>query len=393
MKNGLCASTALVGIGLLAGSAPAEDRLELEISGIFNEAYMAVLNDNDEEGEAGDDRNSDGLFNGAEIRFSGSTELDNGLTLGVGVELEGETDDDQIGEAWVFVAGGFGELLIGSIDDALSYSCVLPPGDTENFSAFSPDQWAANTAISNPACTGVEGGEGQKFLYLSPFLGGFQLSFSYAPDSAENHIDGAGPHIGMVPHEDGAGRHSLSLYVTYSYEGEDWEAIWGAGGSWETHVEQQPGPDRKRADYYQTGVNIEFGEIQFGGVFEYFNDAPDPIDIDDDDDAGFSDDTLADFDIWVAGLGIAYEIEDQWMVGAQFSHLDADNDRSSGSPDFTQDRAVVTGLYEMAPGIEFDAELAYTWVEADGESAITEEGRVIEDYDAIEIGIGTSISF
>ena len=60
---------------------------------------------------------------------SGSAVLDNGLEVGARVELEGEDEDgDQIDEAWIFFSGGFGELRIGSIDDALAYSCILPPG-------------------------------------------------------------------------------------------------------------------------------------------------------------------------------------------------------------------------------------------------------------------------
>ena len=156
----------------------AADGIKLGVGGFFSQAYMVVFDD-DSEGEPGNERNTDGLFNSAEIHFSGSTVLDNGLEVGAHVELEGEDEDDQIDEAWIFFSGGFGELRIGSIDDALSYSCILPPGATGNFSAFSPDQWGANTLISNPACVGVDesdGGDAQKLLYFSPTFAGFQLA-------------------------------------------------------------------------------------------------------------------------------------------------------------------------------------------------------------------------
>jgi hypothetical protein len=32
---------------------------------------------------------------------------------------------------------------------------------------------------------------------------------------------------------------------------------------------------------------------------------------------------------------------------------------------FTQDRAVVTGAYQLGPGIVLDAEAAYTWIDTD----------------------------
>ncbi|HSE75266.1 MAG TPA: porin, partial [Dongiaceae bacterium] len=187
MKSKLLASTTWVGIGFVAGPAFAADGIKLGVGGFFNEAYMATFDD-DGEGEPGNERNTDGFFNDAEVHFDGSTVLDNGVTVGAHIELEGETEDDQIDEAWVFFSGGFGEARIGSIDDALAYSCILPPGGTENFSAFSPNQWGANTLISNPACVGVDespGGDAQKVLYFSPVFAGFQLTLSYTPNGGD----------------------------------------------------------------------------------------------------------------------------------------------------------------------------------------------------------------
>lgn len=388
MRHKLLASTACVGAGLVACPGFAADGIKLSVGGFFSEAYMATFDD-DGEGEAGNERNTDGFFNSAEIFFDGSTTLDNGITVGAHVELEGETEDDQIDEAWVFFSGGFGEARIGSIDDALSYSCVLPPGGTGNFSAFSPDQWAANTMISNPACVGVDesaGGDAQKILYFSPVFGGFQLALSYTPNGGDqNHADVAGPHLGMPINEDEESRHNVSVYATYTYAGDGWDLTWGGGGSWEGHVEKNPGPDRAEQDFYQTGFNLTFGNFAAGAVFEYYNDALDRVK---DDDAG----SAIVVDAWVAGLGFAYT-HDAWTIGAQVSRLDADNDGSSGTSGFTQDRAVLTGAYVLGPGIELDAELAYTRVDTDPEGVTDSSGVEIDDYDALEIGFGTTLTF
>jgi hypothetical protein len=88
----------------------------------------------------------------------------------------GRDDSDQIDEAWVYLDGGFGEFRIGSEDEALALACLLPPGGTANFSAFSPNQWGANafSPISNSACTGVdEVSDAQKILYISPSSAAF----------------------------------------------------------------------------------------------------------------------------------------------------------------------------------------------------------------------------
>src|SRR5262245_31075141 len=117
MRRKLLASTACIGAGIAAGPAWAADGIKLGLGGFFNEAYMVTLDD-DSEGELGNERSTDGFFNDAEIFFYGKTTLDNGLTVGAHLELEGEDDDgvsgdggdqgDQIDEAYIYFSGGFG---------------------------------------------------------------------------------------------------------------------------------------------------------------------------------------------------------------------------------------------------------------------------------------------
>jgi len=387
MRKNLLGSSALITAGLAAAPAMAADGIKLGVGGFFNTAYMAVMDD-DSEGELGNEHNTDGIFNDAEIHFSGSAVLDNGLTVGAHVELEGEDEDDQIDEAWIYFSGGFGQLRMGSIDDALSYNCLLPPGGTENFSAFSPNQWGANTLISNPACVGVDesdGGDAQKLLYFTPVFAGFQLSLSYTPNGGDQtHGDGVGPHIGMPFNSDDESRHNVSVYLMYTYEGDGWSASWGGGGSWEGHVEKVPGSDREEQDFYQTGLNFTFGDFSVGGVFEYYNDVLDRTSSE--GDAG----APIESDAWVAGLGAAYTI-DAWTIGAQYSHLDANLEGDIS--DYTQDRAMLIGAYNLGPGIVLDGEIAYTWADSDPEGGETADGTNVDDYEALEIGLGTSLTF
>jgi len=380
MKKVLLGTTALLGAGLIASPAFAADGIKLGVGGYFKEAYMVVFDD-DSEGEAGNENNTDGFFNDAEVHFTGSTVLDNGLEVGARIELEGETDDDQIDEAWIWFSGGFGEVRIGSDDDALANACIVPPGGTGNFSAFSPNQWGANTITTNTVCNGVDGkGDAQKIVYITPSFAGFQLTVSYTPsENSENHTDQGGPHVGMPTDVDGKSRHNLSAYGTYSYEGDGWGLTGGLGGAWEGHVEQQPGPDRDEQDFYQAGLNLTIGNFAFGGVFEYEHDLL--------DQAGDN------IDQWVAGGGASYTM-DAWTVGLQYSHLDQENDGSAPTTtDLQQDRVTLTGNYAMGPGINIDGELGYTWVDTDPEGGLNSAGEDADDYQAFEIGIGTNITF
>jgi outer membrane protein OmpU len=389
----LLGSTALFGAGMIADPAVAADGIKLGIGGFFNAAYMATFDD-DGEGELGNERNTDGFFNDAEIHFDGATTLDNGLTVGARVELEGETAGDQIDEAYVHFSGGFGEFRVGSTDDALAGACILPPGGTANFSAFSPNQWGANVdtfatgvaaLTSNAACVGVDDKEdAQKIVYITPSFGGFQLALSYTPNGGdEDHTDGVGPHIGMPFNADNESRHNYAAYASYSYEGDGWGLTAGGGGSFEGHVEKQSGPNRDEQRFYQAGLNLTFGNFAVGGVFEYYKNLLDQGSFINDDGDLIGD---HDVDAWVAGAGVAYTM-DAWTWGAQYSRQDTDDDGDDGV-DFTMDRAVVTANYALGPGINLDGEVGYTWIDTDPDS-----GGGEDDYDALEIGIGTAITF
>ena len=386
----LLGTTAVVGLLTNTGLALANQPIKLVVGGFFREAYMAVWDD-DNEGELGNERNTDGFFNDAEIHFMGETTLDNGLTVGVHIELEGETASDQIDESWIYFAGGFGQLKFGSQNDALVGACILPPGATANFSAFSPNQWGANNDLfaanfpaltSNAVCISADNREdAQKIVYVTPSFGGFQLTLSYTPNGGDENHNGApgglsqvgGPHVGMPFNDDGESRHNFSVYATYQYVGDGWGLTAGGGGSFEGHVEQMSGPDREERKFYQAGLNLTVGAFAVGGVFEYYNNL-----------LSFKG---SDTDAWVAGGGVAYSM-DVWVFGVQYSHQRAETDGSGGDADFTMDRAVLTANYALGPAINVDGEIAYTWLDTDPESP---DG--VDDYDALEIGIGTAITF
>ncbi len=384
MKTILLGTSALLSVGLgLRAPADAAEPIKLDVGGSFSAAYMAVFDD-DGEGEPGNERNTDGFFQDAEIRLSGSAILDNGLELGARVELEGETDEDQIDESWIYFSGGFGEFRIGSLDDALSEMCVFAPGGTENFSAFSPNQWGANTLTTNSICTGVDDeGAAQKIVYFSPIFGGVQLGLSYTPSGdKKDHVDGVGPHTGMPVNVEDASRHNVSAYGVYSYEAETWHLQLGAGGSWEGNVEKaKGGPNREESEFYQAGMLVGFGDLMIGASFNYYND--------DDLFVATLENGDAAADRWVLGVGAEYEL-DPWTFGIGYSINKADIEiRDGGDDEFTLRRAALTADYGIGPGIDIDGEIAYTWQDVSGpDFADSADG-----YDAIELGIGTSIEF
>ena len=62
-----------------------------------------------------------------EIHFKGSTKLDNGLEVGINVQLEGNSNSsDQIDESYLTVRGNFGQIDIGDENSALYKTHVAP---------------------------------------------------------------------------------------------------------------------------------------------------------------------------------------------------------------------------------------------------------------------------
>lgn len=378
MKKILLGTSALLGAGLVASPALAADGIKLSVGGFFNTSYVMNFDDN-EPGELGYGRSMDAVTSNAEIHFKGETTLDNGVTVGARVELEGEQANDQIDEAYVYFSGGFGEVRIGSDDDIIGQFCLTAPGATANFNAFSPDS-AGDNAFSNVACDGL-GGDSQKLIYFSPVFGGFQFGLSYTPSAGvESHPSGAIGY-GQPSRAYNSGQHLVSAGVNYNYEGEGWGLSAAGAASFEGKVSKANNPGggaahRDRAEHYQVGAAVNFSGFEVGGAFQYMSDS---------DYYGMG--TAGDQDdAWTAGGGVAYNV-DAFTVGLQYSHTEIEVRTAAGNKgEVKHDRVVLTGDYAMGPGVNLDAQLGYSWLGG----AVPAPN---DDYDAFEIGIGTSFKF
>jgi len=381
MRQALLRTSILAGLGSLAGvigvgSAEASDGIKLEVGGFFSNAYVGVIDGKHSAHHWGEHRNYDALKHDAEVNFSGEATLDNGLTVEARLELEGENSDDQIDKSWIAVSGVFGVIRVGDQDDALELQCPYVPGGTANFSAFSPTGWGANTPISSNSYCFSADNDSQKIAYISPTYRGFQLAVSYTPSAnAENYTQQGVNNAGAPSNPDGTAHHIVSTYVTYAFEGEEWSFNWGAGGSWQLARNNAPQTGDGRSSAYQTSGSVTFGSWSVGGTFEYFNQGG------------------RDNDMWTAGAGVAYYATDALGLGLQYSHGRYDGDflgdglGESGAHNLN--RVVVTATYNLAPGVDLDADIGYTWYR-DTRSG-TSDG--LDDYQAAEIGIGSSLTF
>src|SRR5690606_902883 len=89
MKHILLGTSALVAAGLLAAPANAAEKIKLGLGGFYAASMGAILDDDNDAGESGDNRDSFAIHQNVEVHFKGETTLDNGITVGARVELEG----------------------------------------------------------------------------------------------------------------------------------------------------------------------------------------------------------------------------------------------------------------------------------------------------------------
>lgn len=172
---------ALVTAGMLA-SVPAA-AIDLQLGGYFN-AGLAVTNQDQDP-----DLRDHTFQREAEIFFRGSSTLDNGLTVGVNVELEAENlDTGQIDETYLYFTGAFGEVRLGADDGAMEVMGIYPA--SAGHSLFGV-VFTSYTAISDGGQVG-EGAFGlgpdydaEKIKWQSPRVGGVTVGVSYTPNAGQ----------------------------------------------------------------------------------------------------------------------------------------------------------------------------------------------------------------
>lgn len=356
---------------VMAPVAVASDGIKLSLGGFFRSAYGFTIDD-DQQGELGHDTNLDGVGSDAEIFFLGETKLDNGVTVGARVEMEAEDEaDDQIDNVYAFFKGGFGDLRIGAQDGAAGSMYMLPPGSTANFGPFSPNTIGAalSPGYFDPEESLALQDAVMKLVYFSPDWNGFTFGISYTPNDDEKTQSGT-DNVASSFHPDrsnGSANHNVALGLHYEYTGDGWGLALGGAGYWEGDVEEEAPGDAEQASY-NLGANVQIGDLQLGvaGTF-----------LDDGNGAGQ--------DIWMIGTGFAYTI-DAWMISGGYTYFETE---AAGFSDNSRlQRAGLDFSYTMASGIDIDAGIFYTWNEA-----ADDEGDNADGYDALEISIGSALTF
>ena len=185
MKKNLLASTALVAAGVLAanGALAASEKIKLAVGG-YAERWVGFASFED----GTTDVNDIDVQEDSEIFFKGSTTLDNGLTFGVNVQLEGQTASDQIDETYIFIKGDFGEIVLGDENGA---AYAMHYGHGSNGAGIDSGDTATWIKSLNGSLLGTPvpytfDNDSTKIRWISPRMSGFQVGLSYAPENTQD---------------------------------------------------------------------------------------------------------------------------------------------------------------------------------------------------------------
>lgn len=204
MKKTLLLQTALVATaGLFLADIASAQTKEVPISLTLGGYYTTVFKAADLENDRTLGNRQDHAFStDAEIYFNFRGVLADGTVIGGRVELEGQTEGDQIDEAYMFIErSDIGRTEIGSTDRAASKMVFGAPTAIPGYGTVDP---TGSIAITNAPTGARTSGNLTKFagapddanginLYTSAnrYFGskagkGLQLGFSYTPDGCQD---------------------------------------------------------------------------------------------------------------------------------------------------------------------------------------------------------------
>lgn len=366
MKKVLIASTALVAASLAqAGAAQASDKIKLDLGGYSKWWVVGAWNKNAFNRATGAQPVNVDVKGDNEVFFGGETTLDNGLKVGVNIELEAggniETravnngsgnSTDVIDKSSIFIEGGFGKFILGTEANGVALLHVMAPDAAGNWAsdglltggwtiAQPTTNWGAG-ALGVRTTTELDTDDNaEKITYVSPSFYGLTVGGSYIPNALSEDFRGVegvsrndnGPGTGAVPAY-GVGALYANTYGEFGIKVSG-GAIWydltragaGAGYNGKTNVE------------WSAGTQLSYAGFTLGGSYR---------NIDDKATTDQGNTTSGKGHVWDAGLQYA---AGPYAVSFAYLHSQAEG-RFSIAKDLKEEVYQASGKYALGPGID-----------------------------------------
>ena len=353
MKKSLIGTTALVAATAFAGTAMAAEPLQLSLGGFASvfagyakqdDDYVKTLNSG-----AGAEVSDFDIKGDNEIHFKAKSMLDNGLTVGVKIEMEagGKGNRTAVDEYQISLGGSFGTIIAGADDNALVAVANRSPlmgGRLFGAGLNDGDLAEGDTWILKPAgATGVKAtyidtnGDREAISYISPSFGGLMLAASYIPDARSDHGESNAAQPNGSNTQD-----AYALGLAYSGKmnhlmiNADIGALVGDDSDVDEHKE------------YQAGLHISYGGLMFGGGYRM---------IKRDKSSATAPNKELDADSWEAGVGYKHG-----PYGIAIGYVQTTTDIYENPTTKSENESSViqlTSEYEIGPGVLLAGGLGY----------------------------------
>lgn len=368
MKKLLLGTSALLAAGLAGAPGQAAEPLELGIGGYFL-GYGLV---GDEDGAPAANRRSHEIAREAEVHFKGKTTLDNGLTVGVQVELEAETCGDQVDESYVYFQGSFGRLVVGQDDPAPYLMYVGAPKSTIPGHGFTVPtfQHAANGGNAHgvtPTNLINISGDSEKVIYMTPRLAGLQIGVNYTPENCEEVRGVCGGTYSGLPVDNNAGQQSEVVEIGANYMRKIGGFDLGLFGGYGKGNVEAPAAGQTDNETWSVGARFGFSGFEVGGSYR-------------DDDLGT---TGSNTDQEEYLIGVSYDA-DAWGLSLLYWHSEIG--AGAGLGEDKLDALELGASYALGPGVNLAAGVQYLEFEDNLNVAANEN-------EALIFLLGTQIKF
>jgi len=348
MKKILIASTALVAAGLIStGSASASDKIKLELGGFSKWWVVGQWNQSKYQSNttgASQDINSVDVKGDNEIFFSGETTLNNGIKVGINVELEagGEkgtsnsATTDTIDQSYVYVSGGFGKVIAGTAANGTVLLHVMAPDAAANWGSEN----IAMQAIAQPGSVNLRqtteidtDDNAEKITYVAPTFYGLTVGATYVPHA-------------LVEDNRGVSSTSAETYgVGALYANEFGPVGVKLSAGWVTYDPATAVPNNQNE--WSVGTQLTYAGFTLGGSYRGLNT--------DTNNTTLNGLGLGNGRVWDAGLQYA-----SGPYAISFSTLQSVSDGSG--TDHGHDKLALyqlSGKYAMGPGVDALASIAH----------------------------------
>jgi hypothetical protein len=344
-KSFFYGTTALASAGLIAGvagNAAAAERIKMGVHGYHQQFLVGADQDYKNDALTGAERSTNAVDekHNSEICFVGETTLDNGITFGVNVQLEANTSGDQIDESYLYAqSDSLGQLLMGDLDNAGYLLHVTAP---DGGVSLDSGDVVNNEFYVNPGLTLFDMATGTTFLvygdddsgkvsYISPRFSGVQLGVSFIPQ-----FEAGGDNNSSLKLNDGNGNNVNNGWaggINYTEDFNGFGVQLSAGYLFgETGADSVTGGN-DNLNAYDFGAQFSYAGFSFGGAYNRGT-----------GDAGNN--TRFNSRSWI--VGTTYEVG-LYTVGVNY--MKGEENPTSNSGKGHLDQAVLSGTYQLGPGI------------------------------------------